>query len=152
MPLVQVSTLKGSVPKERRDEISRALLDEVIEAEGAPDTPLIRAITWVMWQEIDEMWVGSEPVSAADPPRFIVQVGVPEGAVDDAKRQAIIERVTEVLAKSDDDPDRLMTKPVAFVVVDELPDGRYGVMGQAVRYSELVSLVRSDAEARAAAG
>ena len=144
MPLVQVIAPKDSVSKQRRKEISRALLDEVIEAEGAPDTPLVRSITWVMWHEIDEWWVGSAPLSADDPPRYIVQVGVPEGAMDDAKRQAMVERVTQVLAKADDDPDRFTREPAAFVIVDEIPDGSWGTTGRVICYPELVSLVKSD--------
>ena len=143
MPLIQVIAPKDSITHERQQDISRSLLDEVIAAEGAPDTPLIRSITWVMWHEIDEWWVGSAPLSPGDPPRYFVQVGVPEGAMDDAKRQEIVERVTQVLAKSDDDPDRFMREPAAFVVVDEIPDGSWGTMGRVIRYPELVSLVKA---------
>ena len=149
MPLIQVFAPKASVSERRRQEISRALLDEVIEVEGAPDTPLVRSITWVMWREIDEWWVGSAPLSGDDPPRYIVQVGVPGGAMDDAKRQAMVEGVTQVLAKSDDDPDRFTREPAAFVVVDEIPDGSWGTMGRVIRYSELVSLVKGDVGAGA---
>ena len=147
MPLIQVVAPKGSVSDDRRAEISRALLDEVIKAEGAPDTPLVRSITWVMWSEIDDWWVGSAPLSADDPPRYIVRVGVPGGAMDDTQRQAMVECVTQVLAKCDDDPDRFTREPVAFVVVDEIPDGTCGVMGRVIRYADLVSLVKADVAA-----
>ena len=145
MPLIQVFAPKGSVSEKSRQEISRALLDEVIEAEGAPDTPLVRSITWVLWRDIDEWWVGSGPLAADDPPRYIVQVGVPGGAMDDAKRQEMVARVTQVLAKADNDPDRFTREPVAFVVVDEIPDGSWGTMGRVIRYADLVSLVKADA-------
>ncbi len=138
MPLVQVFTPKGSVSEASRQEISSRLVAEVMKAEGAPDNEAARSISWLLWHDVEEWWVGPEPVPRTDPPRYLVRVDVPAGSLDvEGKRSEIVERVTAVLAKSDQDPDRLAREPAAWVLIDEVPEGNWGSHGRIVRYPEI---------------
>lgn len=141
MPFVEVFTPRGSVSPARRDAVGELLVTEVMRAEGAPDTPAARSISWMVWQEVDGWWVGGRRVGAAEPPRFVVRVAVPAGSLDDAKRLDMVERVTRVLAEADDDPARFHRDPVAWVHINEIPEGNWGAMGRVVRFADIVALV-----------
>ena len=51
----------------------------------------------------------------------------------------------------EEDPDALAREPRAFVIIEEVPDGTWGVFGRALRYSDMVSLVAADVQAAAGA-
>jgi phenylpyruvate tautomerase PptA (4-oxalocrotonate tautomerase family) len=140
MPLIEVFLPKDTIEPDKREELSKQLVAEVMRTEGVPNTDAGRSISWLLWHEIDGWWVGQDRVSASDP-RYVVRVGVPEGAMDDAKRAAIIQSVTAVLAKSEDDPSRLEREPAAFVIIDELRDGNLGAMGRVTRFSDIKQLL-----------
>jgi phenylpyruvate tautomerase PptA (4-oxalocrotonate tautomerase family) len=138
VPLVQVFTPTGAVSKETRDEISGELLAEVMRAEGAPYNAAAKEISWLLWHEVDAWWVGDDRVSDAGPPRYLVRVAVPAASMDsDAKRAEIVQRATAVMAKSEDDPSRLEREPAAWVLIDEVPEGNWGALGQVVRYNDI---------------
>jgi phenylpyruvate tautomerase PptA (4-oxalocrotonate tautomerase family) len=141
MPFVEVFTPQGAISKETRAEIAESLVAEVMRAEGAPDTDTARSISWLLWREIDEWWVGSDRVNASEPARYVVRVGVPAGSLDDWKRKDIIERVTAVLAKAEPDPTRLEREPVAWVHINEIPEGDWGAMGRVIRFPDIAAYV-----------
>jgi len=140
MPFVEVFTPRGAVSEERREEVGGRLVAEVMRAEGAPDTPAARAISWLVWQEIDGWWVGGRRVGAGEAPRYVVRVGVPAGSLDDRKRRDMVERVTRVLGATDE-PGRLEREPVAWVHINEVPEGNWGAMGRVVGFADIVDLV-----------
>src|SRR6266508_4514956 len=93
---------KGAVAASAREQITAELVAGVMRAEGARDPAAARGLCWLIWREIKDWWVGAERVSASEPPRYVVRVGVPAGSFDsDGTRQAIIERATAVLANAD---------------------------------------------------
>jgi phenylpyruvate tautomerase PptA (4-oxalocrotonate tautomerase family) len=86
--------------------------------------------------------VGRRPADRrGEAPRFVVRVAVPAGSLDDAKRRDMVERVTRVLAVSDDDPARLAREPVAWVHINEVPEGNWGAMGRVVGFADIVDFV-----------
>lgn len=151
MPFVEVFTPRGSVAPHRRDAIASRLVSEVMRAEGAPDTPTARSISWLTWQELEGWWVGGERVDASAPPRYVVRVSVPAGSLDGPKRLDMVQRVTAVLARAEDDPRRLEREPAAWVHVNEIPEGHWGAMGRVVRFADIAGYVVG-AESAAAVG
>ncbi len=141
MPFVEVFTPQGAVSAEARAEIAESLVAEVMRAEGAPDTDTARSISWLLWREIDEWWVGSDKVDPSEPTGYVGGGGVPAGSLDDWKRKDIIERVTAVLAKADPDPERLEREPVAWVHINEIPEGNWGAMGGVVHFPDIAAYV-----------
>ena len=137
MPLVEVFTPTGSLTDEQRAEISRQVMADTISIEGVADTPASRSISWVLWRDIDDWWVGADRVSGTDAPRYLVRVQVPEGALDDRKRGEIVERVTAAIAKTEPDPDRLTRETAAWVIIDEVPEGNWGSHGRIIGWSDI---------------
>jgi phenylpyruvate tautomerase PptA (4-oxalocrotonate tautomerase family) len=124
-----------------RNKIAQKLVHEIMRAEGAPDTPAARSISWLLVHEVDEWWIGREPWEDGMSPRWVVRVGVPAGSLNDAKRQDVVERVTQVLSEAELMPDLLKHEPVAWIHIDEIPDGNWGAMGRVVRLPDIVSFV-----------
>jgi phenylpyruvate tautomerase PptA (4-oxalocrotonate tautomerase family) len=145
MPFVELFTPRGSVTVTERNKIARKLVHEVMRAEGAPDTPAARSISWLVIHEVDEWWIGHDPWEEGMSPRWVVRVGVPAGSLNDAKRQDVVERVTQVLSEAELIRDLLKREPVAWIHIDEIPDGNWGAMGRVVRLPDIVSLVNGQA-------
>jgi phenylpyruvate tautomerase PptA (4-oxalocrotonate tautomerase family) len=141
MPFVEVFTPRGSLSDARRAQVAERLVAEVMRAEGAPDTPAARSISWLVWQEIDAWWVGGRPVGAGEAPRYVVRVAIPAGSLDDHKRRDMVERVTGVLAAAEDDPGRLQREPVAWVHLNEIPEGNWGAMGRVMHFADIAAFV-----------
>ena len=142
MPFVEVFTPQGAVPADIRAEISESLVAEVMQAEGAPpESESARSISWLLWHEIPEWWVGGARVDASEPARYVVRVGVPAGSLDDWKREDIVRRTNAVLAKADPDPARFEREPIAWVHVDEIKEGNWGALGRVVRFPDIAAYV-----------
>jgi phenylpyruvate tautomerase PptA (4-oxalocrotonate tautomerase family) len=141
MPFVELFAPKGALDSERGRAAARSLVAEVMKAEGAPDTPAARSISWLVVHEPDGWFVGGEPVEAGTPPRYVVRVSVPAGSLDDAKRADMIDRVTRVLASAEEDAGRLYREPAAWVHIHEVPEGNWGAVGRAVGLRDIVSYV-----------
>jgi len=141
MPFVELFVPKGALSADHRRRIGERLVSEVMRAEGAPDTPTARAISWLLIHEIDGWWIGTEAWTPAAGARYVARVGVPAGSMDDDKRRQIVERVTAVLAEGEPDPERLHRDPVAWVHVHEVPEGNWGALGRVVRFPDIASFV-----------
>ena len=142
MPLINVFTAKNTVDEPRRQAITKQLMADILEIEGAPDSEIARSISWVLWHDVDDWWVGDERVRPGDLPRYLVRVEAPAAAFEDeSKRSTIVERVTAALAKADDDPDRLSRESVAWVIIDEVPDGNWGSHGRVIKYEDVMAFI-----------
>src|ERR671923_273167 len=73
MPFVEVFVPKGTLPETQRKVITEELVAEVMQAEGAPDTPSARSISWLVFHEADGWSVGGAPVAPGDPARFVMR-------------------------------------------------------------------------------
>ena len=143
MPFVELIIPRGALNEDQRRRIGGDLVTEIMRAEGAPDTAAARAISWLVVNEIDEFWIGGRRWSEQDGARYVVRVGVPQGALTDEKRTDMVERVTKVLAQVDPQPQRLTEEPVAWVHINEVPEGNWGAQGKIVRLRDIWALVNS---------
>lgn len=145
MPFVEVFAPEGAVRPDQQAQISQRLVAEVMRGEGAPDTDVARAISWLVWHPVGHWSVGGEPVGHDEPPRYVVRVSVPAGSLTDEKRADIVARVTRALADADDDGDRLYREPSAWVQLIEIADGNWGASGRIFRFADISELVSSGA-------
>lgn len=141
MPFVELFAPKGALDSERGRAAKRELVSEVMKAEGAPDTPGARAISWLLVTEPEGWYVGGEELGAGEPPRYVVRVSVPAGSLDDAKRADMIDRVTRVLAAAEPEGERLYREPVAWVLINEVAEGNWGAAGRAVGLNDIIRFV-----------
>lgn len=118
-----------------------------------PDEPLARFMCWVL---VDEVAAGGWTCGGADATAqylpCMARVLLPAGVLDDASRSLYATRMHDAFAQAmpADDRRRLMTS----VVLDEVPDGAWGVGGQiwtlpdfarTAGYAHLQHLARSPA-------
>jgi phenylpyruvate tautomerase PptA (4-oxalocrotonate tautomerase family) len=140
MPFLEVFTLEGSVSDEQRARISERLVPEVMAGEGAPDTEGVRSISWLVWNEVKHWSIGGESLSREEPPRYVVRVSMPAASLTDEKRAEVVKRVTQVLAETDEHPERFFAAPPAsFVLINEVPEGNWGSAGMIFRFEDIVS-------------
>lgn len=64
MPFVEVFVPKGALSSAQEAAIQSRLVAEVMEVEGAPDTPQARSISWLVLHEMDVWSVGGRPVGS----------------------------------------------------------------------------------------
>ena len=147
MPFVEVFSTPGTPRPEQRKQIAERLVRDVMLAEGAPDNEHARAISWLVWHDLEAWSVGGRMTDAEEPPRYVVRISVPAASLTDAKREEIVRRVTRVLAEADDEPERLYTTISAFVLLTEIPEGNWGGIGRVVRFNEIASFVMTGATA-----
>lgn len=147
MPFVEVFAPQGAVRPDQQALISKGLVAEVMRGEGAPDTEIARAISWLVWHPVDHWSIGGQLIEPDEPPRYMVRVSVPAGSLIDEKRADIIARVTQVLADADDDGDRLYREPSAWVQLVEIADGNWGALGRVFRFADISELVSTGAPA-----
>lgn len=147
MPLVNVFAAKDTVDANRRQAITQQLYADFLEMEGVPDSEFARSISWVLWHEVDEWFIGDERIRAGDQPRYLVRVELPAAALeaaalkDDSIRGRLVEQVTAAFAKADDDPDRLTRESAAWVIIDEVPEGNWGSHGRVIRFEDILALL-----------
>lgn len=137
MPFVQLHIPKGALSDTHCQRLSERLAAEVMDAEGAPDTPAARAISWLLVHEHEHWIVGGQTVTPDEAPRYVVEITMPEGTLDEPQRAAIVERVNNVIADLEEDGERLYTTPAAWVLLHEQPEGFWGTAGQVVRYADI---------------
>lgn len=141
MPFVEVFVPKGSLSSSRREALQSRLVAEVMQVEGAPDTPQARAISWLVLHEVDAWSVGGRLVDHGEAPRYVVRIAVPAGSLDYFKREEMMRRVNDLLAEIDQNPERLRRVPEAWVHINEVPEGNWGAFGRVVPFRDIAAHV-----------
>ncbi|WP_216207103.1 hypothetical protein [Amycolatopsis aidingensis] len=101
--------------------ISSRIAVETNSAAGLPDTDEVRALSWLVWRDIEHWFVGGEPVKEGEVPRYAVRITLAEGATTAQQRASLVRRVLEVLAEIHDNDDRLTGPPHAWVQFAQTP-------------------------------
>ncbi|MGH2963061.1 MAG: tautomerase family protein [Solirubrobacterales bacterium] len=143
MPKLDLTISKDALPADAKAELPRQLGAAMLRAEGAPDTEFFRSITWVHLHELPEGAVHNAD-GVADEPRAILDVSVPEGALNDRRRASLVEEVTGlVLDAAGWGPDAGLR---VWVIVNEVPEGHWGAGGQIVRFEQLREAAKRERE------
>lgn len=147
MPLLDLHIPQGAVAPDRIAPLLDDLAGTLLRWEGAPDNDIFRANTWVSLHERPEgvLYVGGRDTAA---PRFRVDVTVPAGALDGERRAGLVADVTAAVADAAGvAPEDLLQ---IFVLIDEVPDGRWGAAGQVIDFAALRAAAKAQREAAAA--
>jgi phenylpyruvate tautomerase PptA (4-oxalocrotonate tautomerase family) len=137
MPKIQLTVPTGALTESGRASIQADLAATLLKWEGAPDTELFRSLSWAYLLELP---AGAQVTAADTEPRFLVDVTVPAGALDERRRAGLVEEVTaHVLAAAGLGADQALR---VWVLVHEQADGTWGVGGRIFRYDDLVALAR----------
>lgn len=138
MPLIHVSVPKDTLNQGQKDQLIDRLSREVLKVEGALETPEALALCWIFLDEIEQGgWgIAGTIKGVAGSVKFLVQVTVPQGSLDDNRRQLMAETVNKVL--SDLNPSGGPLSPQrAWCVINEVPDGNLGAGGHIFRLADI---------------
>lgn len=88
------------------------------------------------------LFIGGEPEAE---PHYRVFATVPDGQLDDERRNSMVAAVTEAVLDAEDgarprEPGRV------WVLATELPDGWWGASGRIVRLEDILTFAYGDAE------
>jgi phenylpyruvate tautomerase PptA (4-oxalocrotonate tautomerase family) len=104
MPLIEVKLPQGAILAERKGSLLQALVSAALKAEGhsAPYDPRFVEGTWAY---IEELPTGSHAVGyhfsqPGTPIHSLVHVSVPEGLLDEERKQGLVDEVTRAFLRA----------------------------------------------------
>ncbi len=125
MPLIEVSLMKGLLTAAERSALADELSGSVLKAEGTPDTPRSRALTWVFVNDAPEgAW--SVKGMPAQGPRVLVRVTVPNWTLSKARKRRVGRDVHRVLSKQFGRP---LGVEEIWILINEVPPGNWNAGG-----------------------
>ena len=142
MPQIELTVPRGALTDAALDDLMGELTTTLLRWEGAPaDSAAAKEVSWGFVHEIaPERTYHGGANAAAEAPRYRVDVTVPQGALDDAKKAGLVGDVTKLVlaAEGTDDPAASMR---VWVIVSEVPDGNWGGAGRVWRLRDIAKFV-----------
>ena len=74
----------------------------------------------------------------------LVNITVPAGSLDEAKKQRMIELVTDAVVEAEGFTGNDKVRSITWVLIDEVPEGNWGAAGQTVTLRKLGKFVTGD--------
>jgi phenylpyruvate tautomerase PptA (4-oxalocrotonate tautomerase family) len=140
MPMIEMFVPAGVLDAETKAKLHRNVGRQILEVEGGTGAPLERAITWMFIHELDgAAWsVGGEPVTGDGQARFLTRVTVPDGSMNDERRERIAARVQhEIVAALGYDPEPINT----ICLINEVPTGDWSGGGMVVDFADVMRML-----------
>jgi phenylpyruvate tautomerase PptA (4-oxalocrotonate tautomerase family) len=142
MPMIDVYATAGTFAEPHA--LATRLAGAVMAIEQVPDISMFRENTAAF---IHELPAGAISNVDGESSYVRVQVLTNAGALDRAKQQAVVARLTELVAEAaGDDSFRRRT----WVLLTEAPEGGWGLWGTAHTNADLVAAARAELAAAAA--
>jgi Uncharacterized protein, 4-oxalocrotonate tautomerase homolog len=138
MPFIRITTLQGLLSPAEKQSIAEGLTLAIMKIEtGGLDTPQFRAISALAFEEIasGSWFVGGQP--ADGDAAALVEIRVPEGAVDDARREAMAKAVEDVLSANSEAFRKAHGQRILWTHILEIKDGNWGARGRIVKLDEI---------------
>lgn len=137
MPLVEITVPAGFLPTPEKQSLIKELTTAVLKAEGVPDSPRSRSLTWILINEVEH---GHWAIAGAPPAglRFLVRVTVPLGAVSLARKRRMGLEIHRLLSKT---AGKLLATDEAWILVYEVPDGHWTAAGKTLQLKDLTAFV-----------
>ncbi|MDI2125643.1 4-oxalocrotonate tautomerase [Yinghuangia seranimata] len=148
MPMLDVYIPEGALPADTERELLGRLTDILLRAEGAdPANPQARSIAWAFVHR-PAVFVAGAP---AEEPRYRVVASVPEGQLDDRRREALVAEITRAILDAEKGPGAHTALDAlrVWVFPQEVPEGQWGGGGHIYRLADIAGFVLGDAEAGA---
>jgi phenylpyruvate tautomerase PptA (4-oxalocrotonate tautomerase family) len=142
MPRLDLTITADVLGEEEKQQLMRDLGATLLRAEGAPNTDFFRSITWTHLHELPAEAIQT-PDGVAEP-HAIIDVSVPEGALNDERKARLVEEATKVIL------DATGWGPEAGVrvwtLIRDVPEGNWGAAGQIVQFQQLVAAAKAERE------
>jgi phenylpyruvate tautomerase PptA (4-oxalocrotonate tautomerase family) len=143
--MIDLTYVRGTLNEQALAQLTDELVTALLRAERAPDTPFLRANTWVYLHAVDPaaQSVGGRGEGA---PRFRVEMTVFDGAVSqDRKEQLAADVHAAVCAAAGIEPEGARALHV-WTLIHEIPEGNWAGGGKIIYYRQVKGLVADDAE------
>ena len=147
MPLMELTYQEGALSPEARDQLVEDLTTNLLKAEGAPNTEFFRSVTWVLINERPAALTYAGDKSDAGVVKL--DVVTPEGALNDERREQMIQAGTATLREAFGIADEDALK--VWVLCRDVGDGGWGAGGNVVHYKQLVEIAKAQRAEREAA-
>jgi phenylpyruvate tautomerase PptA (4-oxalocrotonate tautomerase family) len=141
MPKIDLTLPDDALSPEARAELPGALALALLRWEGAPDSSFFRSISWTHVHELPAGAIHTADGQATEP-HAIVEVTTPQGALDERRREGLVEELTRLVldATGWDGDSRLRV----WVMCMEIDDGSWGAGGQIVRFQQLREMAAAE--------
>ncbi len=136
MPMIDLYVTEGLLAEPQ--VVARQLAEIVMGVEQVPDIPMFRKNTAAFVHELPS---GAIRNVDGDHDHVRIQVLTNAGALDRAKQIAVVEQLTEAVAKAAGDPT-LVDR--TWVLLTEAAEGGWGLWGHAHTNDELVGAARAE--------
>lgn len=141
MPMIDVTMSTGALNERAKDGLAERLTADLIELEGAVDNPYVRSLTWVFFDERDDIRVSGTRI---DRPVYRVVHTVPQGTglvgpLALRRRQELVTRVTIAILEAEGTPFSMAEARRVWVQVREIPDTHWGAFGEIVTMRDIVA-------------
>ena len=141
MPQIELTVPRGALSDAALDDLMGEMTATLLRWEGAPDSAGAREVSWGYVHEVaPERTYHGGTNAASEPPRYRVDVTVPQGALDDAKKSGLVGDVTKLILAAEGTDDAAAPMRV-WVIVHEVPDGNWGGAGRTWRLREIAQFV-----------
>ena len=130
MPMIDLRSSPGAVAPERFDALAEALTASLLAHREVPDTPQSRRNVWLFSHEAPTRVGGRQ----AEEPHVVVTFTIVAGGMSDDHRAALVADATRAVRAA---------APGArvWVLVDEVPDGRWGAEGRITRLADAQAIL-----------
>ena len=144
MPQIELTVPRGALTDAALDDLMGKMTTTLLRWEGAPtDTPGAKEVSWGYVHEVDPARTYHRGENAAGaPPRYRVEVTVPERALNAEKKNGLVADLTKLIlaAEGTDDPAAAMR---VWVLVRDVPEGNWVGAGRTWTLREIGQLVAS---------
>jgi phenylpyruvate tautomerase PptA (4-oxalocrotonate tautomerase family) len=138
--MIDLTLPSGRFDAAQKEALAAELTRIVIRWESGTDLPGYDRASWTFVQEVDLIEVGGRPRRPGGRQVYRVVASVPKGSLDDRRRAGLINDVAHaVLAAEGTDPTPSDLGRV-WCIVNEVPDGNWGVGDRPMRLRDLASL------------
>lgn len=147
MPMIDLTLPEDALDEETRHELLDELTRTLLKWEGVGEgNPMGDAVTWGVVHPVaaGDWHVAHAPTAE---PRYRVLVTVPEGALDEPKKEGLVAEVTRKVLEAEGSPIDLAHALRVWVFIHEVPDGHWGGAGRIFRLRDIAKMVMGDAEA-----
>lgn len=148
MPMIDALWPEDALTPEAEARLIKELTDLLIRAEGYdPGNQIAQAVSVLHLHRPAAVFVGGERSKAA---RYRIIPSAPEGQYTDESRRALVQAITEAVARAENRPLEEVASRV-WVFPTEIPDGTWGSRGVILTLPDIHALLAGEPERSAGA-
>jgi len=141
MPLAELTLTRGAVPEPALRALVRDITEVFLDAQRARcNSEVARSIACLEVREIEpgRFFVGGEPAAR---PRYRLAFTTPEGALDPARKAALVEQATRLVLAAEGTPFSEDEAHRVWCIIHEVPDGNWASAGRIWRWRDITRWV-----------